>query len=94
MCKQRILEYLKTIPKWKVSTYKNIALRFWIHPRWVAQIMRYNKDPMVYPCYKVIASSWKISWYNTEKWVDEKVEKLKEDWIKVIDWKVPDKYVI
>jgi len=92
--KIEVLEYLKTIPKSKVTTYKNIALKFWIHPRAVASIMRWNKFPEIYPCYKVISSSWKISWYNTERWVEEKVEKLKCDWIEIINWKIDKKFVI
>lgn len=92
--KQQILEELQKIPKWKVTTYKNLALKFWVHPRKISQTMRYNKDPITYPCYKVIASTWKISWYNTERWVEEKIEKLKNDWIEVIDWKISDKYII
>ena len=31
--KKQILEYLQSIPKGKVTTYKNIALKFWVHPR-------------------------------------------------------------
>jgi len=89
---QQILSYLQTIPKGKVSTYKLIAERFQVHPRAVAQVMRYNKNPDIYPCYKVIAHSWKISWYNTAKWVEEKIEKLEKDWIEIINGKINKKY--
>lgn len=92
--KQEVLKYLKTIPKWKVTTYKNIWKIFGIHPRAVASIMRFNKEPEKFPCYKVIASSGKVSGYNTEKWVLEKVEKLKSDWIEIISWKIDKKYII
>ncbi len=64
--KQKVLQYLQTIPQGKVTTYKNIAEKFGIHHRAVASIMRYNREPELYPCYKVIASSGKISGYNTE----------------------------
>lgn len=64
--KQQILQHLQTIPKGKVTTYKNIAKLFNIHPRAVASVMRYNADPITYPCYKVIAASGKISGYNTK----------------------------
>lgn len=92
--KQKTLEYLLTIPKWKVTTYKNIAIIFNTHPRAIASIMRSNKYPDIYPCYKVIASSGKISWYNTKRWVEEKIERLKNDWIEIINWKIEDKYII
>ncbi len=54
---QQILEYLQTIPKGKVATYKSIADRFCVHPRKVAAVMRYNKHPDIYPCYKVVSAS-------------------------------------
>lgn len=92
--KQEILNYLLTIPKWKVTTYKNIANIFNIHPRAVSQTMRYNKNPEIYPCYKVIASTWKISWYNTSRWVEEKIEKLKNDGIEVVNWVIDQKFII
>ncbi|MDD3302875.1 MAG: MGMT family protein [Candidatus Gracilibacteria bacterium] len=88
----QILSFLQTIPKGKVSTYKLIAERFQVHPRAVAQVMRYNKDPITYPCYKVIAHSGKISGYNTERGVDEKIEKLEKDGIEIINGKINKKY--
>ena len=91
---KKVLEALLKIPRWKVTTYKNLALKFDTHPRAIAQIMRYNKDPIKYPCYKVIASTWKISWYNTERWVIEKVEKLRADNIQIIGMKIAQEYII
>lgn len=90
--KSQILSFLQTIPKGKVSTYKLIWDKFWVHPRSVASVMRYNKEPIKYPCYKVVANDWKISWYNTERWVEEKIEKLKNDWVEIINWKIDKKY--
>jgi len=91
---KNVLESLLKIPKWKVTTYKNLALRFDTHPRAIAQIMRYNKDPITYPCYKVIASSGKISGYNSERWVIEKVEKLRADGIPIIGMKISKEYIV
>lgn len=65
--RQQVLEYLQTIPKGKVTTYKNIAQKFGIHPRAVASYMRGNKEPNIYPCYKVVASDRKLSGYTTER---------------------------
>jgi len=56
--------------------------------------MRYNKDPITYPCYKVLSDSGKISWYNTDRWVEEKIEKLEADGIIVAKWQVDKKYFI
>ena len=92
--KTQVLEYLQTIPKGKVTTYKNIWKKFGIHPRAVAMIMKHNKKPEIYPCYKVIATSGKISGYNTAKWVSEKIEKLQNDGIEIIDGKIDEKFII
>ena len=91
---KNILEYLQIIPRWKVTSYKNIAEKFWVHPRKIASVMRYNKDPITYPCYKVLSHGGKISWYNTDRWVEEKIEKLKADGIEISGWKVDKKYFI
>lgn len=92
--KEQILEYLQTIPRWKVTTYKNIADKFWIHPRSVAAVMKGNKDPITYPCYKVVAHDWSLSGYNTERGIEEKIEKLEKDWIEIVDWKVKWEFII
>jgi O6-methylguanine-DNA--protein-cysteine methyltransferase len=54
---QQILEELQRIPKGKVMTYKTMADKFGVHPRKVAMTMKYNTQPDVYPCYKVISHS-------------------------------------
>ncbi len=91
---RKVLESLLSIPKWKVTTYKNLALKFGTHPRAIAQIMRYNKYPIKYPCYKVIATTGKISGYNTERWVIEKIEKLRADNIPIIGMKIAKEYIV
>ena len=91
---KKILEFLCKIPKGKITSYKYLADYFWVHPRKIASVMRYNKDPIMYPCYKVLAESGKISWYNTDRWVEEKIEKLEADWIKIQNGTVDKKYFI
>lgn len=91
---KEILEYLQTIPKGKITSYKFLAGKFWVHPRKIAAVMRYNKDPITYPCYKVLAEWGKISWYNTDRWVEEKIEKLEADGIAIINGIVEKKYFI
>lgn len=90
--REKVLEYLLTIPVWKVSTYKILAEKFKVHPRTIASIMKYNKEPSIYPCYKVIASDGKLSGYNTLGWVEEKIEKLQNDRIEIINGKIDRKY--
>lgn len=86
----KILEKLLEIPKGKVTTYKILADFFEVHPRRIASVMKYNKNPDIYPCYKVISNSRKINWYSWPNWVNSKVELLEWDWMKVVDgviWK-------
>ena len=90
--KDKILNFLKKIPKSKVVSYKQIADKFWIHPRAVAMIMKHNKYPDIYPCYKVVSASGKISGYSAKDWVQWKIEKLKKDWIVLTNWKIDEKY--
>lgn len=92
--RKKVLEYLQTIPKGKVTTYKNIWKIFWIHSRAVASVMKYNKFPEIFPCYKVISHSGNISGYNTDGWISEKILKLQNDGIEIIDGKIDKKFII
>lgn len=89
---QEVLNFIKDLPKWKVITYKKLWYIFKVHPRKIASIMKYNKNPEIYPCYKVVSFDWKISWYSAFDWVKSKIKKLKSDWIEIIDWKISEKY--
>jgi alkylated DNA nucleotide flippase Atl1 len=88
----RVLTFLQKIPKWKVITYKKLWEIFWVHPRKIASIMRYNKNPEIYPCYKVVSYDWKTSWYSAYDWVTSKIKMLENDWIKIINWVIDEKY--
>jgi|SaaInlStandDraft_5_1057022.scaffolds.fasta_scaffold22111_3 DNA transformation protein len=89
----KILKALLKIPKWKVTTYKILADKFWVHPRRIASVMKYNKSPENYPCYKVISHSLRVWWYSAFDWVDSKIEMLEDDWVKVVDGKIPENYI-
>lgn len=56
MQKQAVLEFLNTIPRGKVTTYKALAEKFKTHPRAIATYMRTNKDIDAYACYKVVGA--------------------------------------
>ncbi len=92
--RQSILEYLQTIPKWKVATYKYIAQKFETHPRAVASIMRTNKYPDIYPCYKVVSVTWDILWYSAGEWPKTKIELLERDWIVIKNNKVWEEFLL
>ncbi len=91
---QRILEELLKIPKGKVTTYKNLADKFWVHSRRIASVMKTNKNPDIFPCYKVISHSWKLSWYSWPDWTNSKISMLEVDWIKIIDWKIGKEFIV
>lgn len=61
--KQKVYDYLLTIPKGKVVTYKEIA-EYLGNPklcRIVGNILHHNPDEKKYPCYKVVNSKGKLS---------------------------------
>ena len=58
------LKLLRKIPKGKVTTYGELARVTKSSPRAIGQVMRNNKHPELYPCYKVVASSGKIHGYD------------------------------
>ena len=90
----KILEYIRDMPKWKVTTYKNIWKLFWVHPRKVARVMSQNKQPDIYPCYKVVSASGKLGWYSAFEGVSTKIKRLKKDWIEINNGKINSKYII
>ncbi len=61
--KQKIFNYLKTLKKGEITTYKFLAQKFKTSPRAVGMILKSNKDKSV-PCYKVIKSNGELGGYN------------------------------
>ena len=61
--KQRVYDYLLTIPKGKVVTYGQIAehLGHKRLARAVGNALHQNPDPGKYPCYKVVNAQGKLS---------------------------------
>lgn len=87
----KALLLLKKIPKGKVTTYKILAEKCRTSPRAIAQIMRHNKDPNLYPCYKVIKSSGEVGGYSGSikgNKIRRKILLLKKDGIKIKDGKI------
>ena len=58
-----IFDFLTKIPKGKVVTYKDIAIYLGNKnlSRVVGNVLHKNKNPMVYPCYKVVNSKGKLA---------------------------------
>lgn len=76
---RKVLFFLKRIPKGKVATYKSIGDRFGLHPRVIGLIMKRNKHPELYPCFKVVKSNGEVGGYSGPGGVRSKVELLRKD---------------
>ena len=72
---------LKKIPKGKVATYKELAQVCGTSPRAIGRIMAQNKDPLNYPCYKVVSSDGRICGYSGRGGLRGKQALLKKDGI-------------
>lgn len=87
MFKEDVLELIKSIPEWRVVTYKSIAEKLWNKAyRAVWTALNKNPNPIIVPCHRVVNSSWEIWWYAFG--VDKKIEILKKEWVFVENWKV------
>jgi methylated-DNA-protein-cysteine methyltransferase-like protein len=69
-----VFDYLKTLSKGEITTYKKIAQRFRIaNARNVGWILQQNTKPNSIPCYKVIRSDGSLA--NGYKFGGKKVQK-------------------
>ncbi len=90
--KLEVLQFLTTLPKNKVTTYKALAEKFNTHPRAIATYMRTNKELDTYPCYKVVATDRSLNWYVLG--LEEKQRRLEKDGIRITDEKVIEEDII
>ncbi|HEY4496754.1 MAG TPA: MGMT family protein [Candidatus Paceibacterota bacterium] len=79
--KDRVVKIVKSIPRGKVLTYKQVAMMAGSPNamRAVGNVMKNNFDPTV-PCHRVIASNG-IGGYNGG--VMKKIRKLKEEGVNI-----------
>ena len=95
MIKDRVYEYLQSIPKGKVVTYGQISeyLGNKNYSRVVGNILHNNPDEFKYPCYKVVDSKGNLSKNYAFGGISKQKEKLEMDGIVVINDRVDlDKY--
>ena len=61
--KEKVFEFLKTIPKGKVATYGKIAETMGNkhYAQTVGNILHGNPDPTQYPCHRVVNSQGKVA---------------------------------
>ena len=93
--KNKVYEYLQTIPKGKVVTYGQIAEYLGNEKlaRVVGNILHNNPDKDTYPCYKVVNSKGKLSSQYAFGGIEKQKELLEKDGIIVTNYKVDlDKY--
>lgn len=95
MFKDKVYNYLLSIPKGKVVTYKQIA-EYLGNPklsRVVGNILHKNPNENKYPCYKVVNSKGCLSRKFAFGGIERQKEKLELEGIKVIKYTVNlDKY--
>lgn len=90
MLKEKVYNYLLTIPKGKVVTYKQIA-EYLGNPklsRVVGNILHKNPNESKYPCYKVVNYQGNLSERFAFGGIDKQKEKLEAENIVVIGYKV------
>ncbi len=90
MLKEKVYNYLLTIPKGKVVTYKQIA-EYLGNPklsRVVGNILHINPNENKYPCYKVVNSKGKLSKKFAFGGIEKQKEKLEAENIDVINYTV------
>lgn len=88
--KQKVYDFLLTIPKGKVATYGQIAEYFGNKKlaRVIGNILHNNPDEDKYPCYKVVNSKGDLSKQFAFGGIEKQKEKLEKDGITVINYKV------
>lgn len=85
--KEIVLKMLLKIPKGKVVTYKELAKAANTSPRTVGQILRKNKLPERYPCYRVVKSSGELGGYLGKNY-SRKEALLRKDGIRIENGKI------
>ena len=85
MNKQKVYDFLTTIPKGKVITYGQITLFLGNKnlSRAIGNILHQNPDGEKYPCYKVVNAQGKLSCNYAFGGLEAQREKLKKDGIRV-----------
>ena len=88
----KALLLLRKVPRGKVTTYGDLAKAAKTSPRAIGRIMRYNKEPKKYPCYKVIKSDGSIGGYCGSMNSGKKVLLLRRDGIKIKNNRIDKMY--
>src|SRR5947207_1382674 len=77
---EKVYKLLAKIPKGKVVTYGQIAKKLHIKSaRLVGRILHVNKDPVKFPCYKVVFADGQLTPSYGHGGIKEQISKLKKD---------------
>lgn len=88
--KQRVYDFLATVPKGRVITYGRLAAAVG-HPgaaRAVGNILHRNPDPERYPCHRVVSASGKLAENFAFGGAEGQTRKLRAEGVAVTDGKV------
>lgn len=90
--RQKVYEIVKTIPKGKVMTYKQVGERLNSKAyQAIGQALKNNPDPKSIPCHRVIKSNGEIGGYFghiDDDLSKKKAELLQSEGIKIVNGKV------
>ena len=88
--KEKVYEFLTTVPRGKVVTYGQIAeyLGNKKLARVVGNILHNNPDEDKYPCYKVVDSKGNLSKHFAFGGIEKQKERLEKEGIVVNNYKV------
>ncbi|MBI4450303.1 MGMT family protein [Candidatus Uhrbacteria bacterium] len=78
------LLFLRSIPRGRVVTYAALAWKFRTSPRAIGSIMRANRHPETYPCYKVVASDGSLTGYSGRGGIAQKRRLLRADGVRFV----------
>jgi len=85
---EEIRRILRSIPRGKVTTYKELSLALGWEKGWrkVARMLSANPEPINVPCHRVVCSDGKVGGYKLG--VRKKIELLKSEGVEIRNGKV------
>ncbi len=88
---ENVWEIVRTVPKGKVTTYKEVAERIGAgSPRSVGQALKRNTLPVIVPCHRVVMSDGRIGGYygGEKRKIMEKARLLESEGVKIRNCRV------
>jgi len=84
----KVYEFLRKVPRGKVTTYKELGRVSNLHPRAIGMLMKGNKDPVNIPCYRVVRSDGSLGGYSGSGGIRTKIRLLRRDGIEIKNGKI------